>query len=49
VHSRIDTIWSWGINEGAEYRFANIERRTVNETAPTTTAGRGGSRSREAW
>ena len=24
------TIWSWGINEGAEHRFANIERRAVS-------------------
>jgi PPOX class F420-dependent enzyme/OxyR family protein len=24
------TIWSWGINEGAAPRFANIERRTVS-------------------
>ena len=23
------TIWSWGINEGTEHRFANIERRTI--------------------
>ena len=26
-----DTVWSWGINEGAETRFARrIERRTVS-------------------
>jgi pyridoxamine 5'-phosphate oxidase family protein len=24
------TIWSWGINEGAAHRFANIERRTIS-------------------
>jgi pyridoxamine 5'-phosphate oxidase family protein len=24
------TVWSWGINEGAAPRFANIERRTVS-------------------
>ena len=24
------TVWSWGINEGAAHRFANIERRTVS-------------------
>jgi pyridoxamine 5'-phosphate oxidase family protein len=23
------TIWSWGINEGAATRFANVEKRTV--------------------
>jgi pyridoxamine 5'-phosphate oxidase family protein len=23
------TVWSWGLNEGAAPRFANIERRTV--------------------
>ena len=24
------TVWSWGINNGATPRFANIERRTVS-------------------
>lgn len=24
-----DVIWSWGINEGREKRFASVERRTV--------------------
>jgi len=24
-----DVIWSWGINEGREKRFASIERRTI--------------------
>ena len=24
-----DTVWSWGINEGAPKRFAGIEKRRI--------------------
>ncbi len=29
IRIRPTVIWSWGINEGAEKRFASIEKRTV--------------------
>jgi pyridoxamine 5'-phosphate oxidase family protein len=29
IRIRPETIWSWGINEGAPKRFASIERRRV--------------------
>ena len=29
IRIRPETIWSWGINEGAETRFAGVEKRRV--------------------
>jgi len=29
IRIRPETIWSWGINEGAENRFAGVEKRRV--------------------
>jgi pyridoxamine 5'-phosphate oxidase family protein len=29
IRIEADTVWSWGINEGARTRFAGIERRRV--------------------
>jgi pyridoxamine 5'-phosphate oxidase family protein len=29
IRIRPETVWSWGINEGAPKRFASIERRRV--------------------
>ena len=34
IRIRPSVVWSWGINEGAETRFASIEKRTVTYDLP---------------